>query len=410
MQDLPILIAGGGIGGTAAALALSRKGMRSVVLEQAEALGEIGAGIQMPPNAFKAFRALGILEAVEQVAAYPERLVLGDMLTGKPAVQAEIGAEFIRRFGFRYALMHRGDLLQILLDGCRASDLITLRTSSRVTSFRDAGDRVAVATSAGDTYEGRALIAADGLWSPTRGALFGAEAPHTDGYVVCRGVVPVSEIPEELYSQSVTMWGGPELDLFHYPLRRSEIFNIGASYRDPALAQATALAAGALGAPPPKGDQDLMRARFRDACPHVQAMLEHIDVSRAWVLYDRPPIATWSKGRVALLGDAAHPTTIYISQGACMALEDAVLIAETLARTDDIADALRAYAAARQLRTARVQLTSRQFGEIYHASGVLRDLRNHLLAETPGSALYDTLAWVFGGANVDSLELSRTAM
>lgn len=409
-ESLPVLIVGGGIGGTATAIALARKGADVVVLEQAAELGEIGAGIQMPPNAFKAFRALGVLEAAEKVAAYPERLVLGDMLTGKPVYQAEIGAEFIRRFGFRYALMHRGDLLQILVDACRASDRITLRTSSRVTNFHDIGDRVVATTAEGDTYEGCALIAADGLWSPARAALFGAEAPRTDGYVVCRGVVPVANIPDELYSQSVTMWGGPELDLFHYPLRRSEIYNIGASYRDPALAHAAAAAAAMPGSVPPKGDRDLMRARFRDACPHVRAMLEHIDISRAWVLYDRPPIATWSKGRVALLGDAAHPTTIYISQGACMALEDAVLIAEMLERTGDIVAAFRAYAAARHLRTARVQLTSRQFGEAYHASGPLRDLRNQVLAETPGTALYDTLAWVFGPADAGAAAVAQSVM
>ncbi len=405
--SLPIIVVGGGIGGTAVALALSRLGHRVEVLEQAEVLGEIGAGIQMPPNAFKAFRALGVLEEVERVAAYPERLVLGDMLTGKPVYQAEIGPEFVRRFGYRYALMHRGDLLQILVDACRSSAMITLRTSSRVTGFRETGDRVVVSAAGGDTYEGRAMIAADGLWSATRGALFGAEAPRTEGYVVCRGVVPVSAIPEALYSQSVTMWGGPELDLFHYPLRRSEIYNIGASYRDPALAEAIAVRGP--GVAPPKGDRDMMRRHFRDACPHVKSILEHIDVSRAWVLYDRPPLSAFSRGRVALMGDAAHPMMIYISQGACMALEDAVVLAELISRTDDITAAFQAYSAARYLRTARVQLTSRQAGEVYHATGALRELRNHLLASQPGSALYDTLDWVFGSADADAATVARQA-
>lgn len=406
--SLPIIVVGGGIGGTAVALALSRAGHRVEVLEQAEVLGEIGAGIQMPPNAFKAFRALGVLEAVERIAAYPERLVLGDMLTGKPVYQAEIGPEFVRRFGFRYALMHRGDLLQILVDACRGSELISLRTSSRVTAFRDVGDRVVVSTANGDAHEGRAMIAADGLWSATRSTLFGSEAPRTDGYVVCRGVVPVSAIPEALYSQSVTMWGGPELDLFHYPLRRSEIFNIGASYRDPALADA--IASRGPGAAPPKGDRDVMHHHFRDACPHVKAMLEHIDVSRAWVLYDRPPLTAFARGRIALMGDAAHPMMIYISQGACMALEDAVVLADLVSGTDDIAAAFQAYSAARYLRTARVLLTSRQFGEVYHATGALRELRNHVLSSTPGSALYDTLGWVFGDGIQEVAQLARRAM
>ena len=396
--SLPILVVGGGIGGAATALALAKQGWRVQVLEQADDLTEIGAGIQMPPNAFKAFAALGVLAAVEKVAAYPERLVLGDMLSGQPVYQVPIGDAFIERFGFRYALMHRGDLLQILVDACRANDNITLTTGARVTSFVDQGDRVVV-TANDDDYEGQAMIAADGLWSLTRASLHGAEPPRTDSYIVCRGVVPVADLPTALYSPLVTMWGGPELDLFHYPLRRGEIYNIGASYRSPDLVP---------GAPNPKGDRDVMLARFRDACPHVKSLLGYIDVSRAWVLYDRPPIRQWAKGRVALLGDAAHPTTIYISQGACMALEDAVVISDCLSRTDDIAAAFRAYEAARYLRTARIQLTSRQFGDVYHAAGVQRDLRNHLLADARPEALYETLAWVFGRATDDGLSTATT--
>lgn len=397
-RSRPMIIVGGGIGGAAAALALANKGFRVEVLEQADDLTEVGAGIQMPPNAFKAFAALGVLAAVEKVAAYPERLVLGDMLSGRPVYEVPIGDAFIERFGFRYALMHRGDLLQILVDACRASSLITLTTGARVTSFQDLGDRVVV-TANGRDYEGQAMVAADGLWSLTRTALHGAEPPRTESYIVCRGVVPVADLPSALYSPSVTMWGGPELDLFHYPLRRGEIYNIGASYRSPDLVP---------GAPNPKGDRDVMLARFRDACPHVKALLDYIDVSRAWVLYDRPPIRQWAKGRVALLGDAAHPTTIYISQGACMALEDAVVVADCLSRTDDISTAFRAYEQMRYLRTARIQLTSRQFGDVYHATGVQRELRNHLLAGARPEALYETLAWVFGRAGDDGLATAAT--
>lgn len=393
-----IIIIGGGIGGAAAALALSRIGRRVLVLEQADQLTEVGAGIQMPPNAFKVFQALGILEAAQNLAAYPERLVLGDMLTGQPIYQVPIGDAFVRRFGFPYALMHRGDLLQILVDACRASDHIAIKTGTRVTGFQELDDRVLVTTSSGDIHEGEAVIAADGLWSMVRAHLHGEEQPRTDGYIVCRGVVPMSELPEALYSPSVTMWDGPSLDLFHYPLRRGEIYNIGASYRDSSLVP---------GAPNPKGDRDVMLARFRDACPHVQALLGYIDVSRAWVLYDRLPIRQWARGRVALLGDAAHPMTIYISQGACMALEDAVVIADALSRTDDAPQAFMEYENARYLRTARVQLTSRQFGEVYHAEGVQRDLRNHLLAGARPDALYDTLAWVFGHADDDSLSTAK---
>ncbi len=386
--NLPIVIVGGGIGGVAAGLALGRKGYPVQILEQAAEIKEIGAGIQMPPNAFKAFKALGVLEDVQRSAAYPERLVLGDMITGKPVYQSPINEEFVSRFGYRYALLHRGDILEALLKGCRAFPHIKLATNSKVVKFTETDDRVVVTTAEGTTYEGRAMIAADGLWSETRATLFGRAEPTTDNYVLCRGVVPVKEIPQELFSQSVTMWGGPEKDFFYYPLRRDEIFNIGASYRDPSVKP---------GGGQPRGNRDIMLERFRDACPHVKALLEHIDVSRAWVLCDRPPLKEWSKGRVALLGDAAHPTYIYISQGACMAIEDAVVLAEIVDRHASIETAFQNYQTERYLRTARIQLTSRQFGEIYHAVGVQRELRNHLLADAKPTALHDTLAWVFGG-------------
>jgi len=389
-HSLPIIVVGGGIGGVATALALSQKGHATHVLEQAPEIREIGAGIQMPPNAFKAFESLGVLEEMQRLAAYPERLVLGDMLSGEPVFQAPVGEEFIRRFGFRYALLHRGDILETLLQAARNSSLVKFDVGSKVTNFDDIGDRVIVKTAAGNSYEGRAMVACDGLWSESRAKLFGAAPPRTDHYILCRGVVPVADIPQELYSQSVTMWGGPELDFFHYPLRRDEIFNIGASYRDPNIN---------LGEGYPQGDRDVMNYHFRHACSHVKELLKYIDISRAWILYDRAPLKTWTKGRVTLLGDAAHPTYIYISQGACMALEDAVVLAEMVDRADTIESAFKAYESVRYLRTARIQLTSKQFGEIYHASDVHRDLRNHLLSQAAPSALYDTLGWVFEGVN-----------
>jgi 2-polyprenyl-6-methoxyphenol hydroxylase-like FAD-dependent oxidoreductase len=390
---LPIVIVGGGIGGIATGLALSRRGYSVQILEQAPELREIGAGIQMPPNAFKAFKALGVLDEIQRLAAYPERLALGDLITGEVIFQSPIDDEFVERFGYRYALLHRGDILDALLRACRASPHVKLATNSKVVKFEEVGDRVLVTTSDGLTYEGRAMVACDGLWSESRATLFGREAPATDSYVLCRGVVPVKDIPQELYSQSVTMWGGPELDFFHYPLRRDEIFNIGASYRDPTVTFDDGY---------PRGNRDTMMERFRDACPHVKALLEYIDVSKAWMLFDRPPLKEWTKGRVTLLGDAAHPTYIYISQGACMALEDAVVLAKMVDSHSAIEDAFMAYQKERYLRTARIQFTSRQFGELYHACGVHRELRNHLLAAAKPKALHDTLAWVFSGISQDS--------
>ncbi|WP_428523765.1 FAD-dependent monooxygenase [Pseudorhodoplanes sp.] len=386
-NTLPVLIVGGGIGGVATALALSRRGRPVQVLEQAHEFREIGAGIQMPPNAFKAFAALGVLDAVRAVAAYPDDLKFGDMLTGEIVYRAPIDDGFISRFGYRYALLHRADILECLVAACRESDLVTLTPGERVTRFTDVGDRVVVETAAGTIYEGCGLVCSDGLWSLGRAALIDDGLPPTDGYVLCRGVVPVEDIPEELYSKTVTMWGGPGLDFFHYPLRRHEIFNIGASYFDPHIQP---------GPNYPTITREHFLRQFKDACPHVKALLQHIDVSRTWVLHHRLPVKDWSKGRVTLLGDAAHPTSIYISQGACMALEDAVILAEIVGETSSIEQAFEQYRNARYLRTARIQFTSREFGKLYHARGVQRELRNRLLSQAGPGALADALAWLWG--------------
>jgi salicylate hydroxylase len=386
-RALPLLVVGGGIGGIATALAMSKRGQAVRVLEQSAEFREIGAGIQMPPNAFKAFAALGVVEAMQEVAAYPDDLKFGDMLTGQIVYRAPIDRTFIERFGYPYALLHRGDILERLVAACRNSDLVTLTSGERVTRFEDTGSKVIVTTASGKTYEGCGVVCCDGLWSMARAALVDDGMPPTDGYVLCRGVVPVKDIPEELYSKTVTMWGGPGLDFFHYPLRRHEIFNIGASYYDPDIRP---------GPNYPSITRDYFLKHFKNACPHVQALLKHIDVSRTWVLHHRLPIKDWSKGRVTLLGDAAHPTSIYISQGACMALEDAVVLAEIVSRTDSIEDAFRRYRDVRYLRTARIQFTSREFGKLYHARGAQRDLRNALLAAASPTALADTLAWLWG--------------
>jgi 2-polyprenyl-6-methoxyphenol hydroxylase-like FAD-dependent oxidoreductase len=389
-RSLPLLVIGGGIGGIATALAVARRGQAVRVLEQAAEFREIGAGIQMPPNAFKAFAALGVLEAMQEVAAYPDDLKFGDMITGQIVYRAPIDKPFIERFGYPYALLHRADILERLVAACRASnlsDLVTLTSGERVTSFEDAGSKVIINTASGNAYEGCGLVCSDGLWSMARAALVDDGVPRTDGYVLCRGVVAVKDIPEELYSKTVTMWGGPGLDFFHYPLRRHEIFNIGASYYDPNIEP---------GPNYPVITRDSFLKQFEAACPHVQSLLQHIDVSRTWLLHHRLPIKNWSKGRVTLLGDAAHPTSIYISQGACMALEDAVVLAEVVSQTESIEEAFNRYRDVRYLRTARVQFTSREFGKLYHARGVQRELRNSLLSAAGTTALADTLAWLWG--------------
>lgn len=384
----PILIVGGGIGGASAALALARKGIPSIVLEQATVFRELGAGIQMPPNAFKAFERLGVVDQVLAAAAFPEALILMDAISGEQVIKVPVGLpEFKERFKYAYALMHRGDLLEILIDACRASPHVELRTGMRVVDFEDTGDKVVATMANGDKVEGSALIGADGLWSLARSKIVGDGQPLTEGDIIFRAVIPFDEVPSELYQTSVVMWGGPFMDFAHYPLRRGEIYNMAAIFRVPVPADGST----------PKGTAEQMLKQFEKACPAVRALIPKLDTTRQWVLYERPAIRDWFKGRVALLGDSAHAGYHYIAQGACMALEDSVVLGDMMAGSSSIEEGFRRYRDERYLRTARVQFTARQFGELYHADGINRELRRDVLGKLPPQKVFDNLSWVFDG-------------
>ena len=384
----PIIIVGGGIGGASAALALSRKGIPSIVLEQSTVFRELGAGIQMPPNAFRAFERLGVVDQVLAVAAFPEALILMDAVSGEQVIKVPVGLpEFKQRFKYAYALMHRGDLLEILIDACRASPLIELRTGMRVADFEDHGDKVVAIMDNGERVEGSALIGADGLWSLTRAKIVGDGSPLTEGDIIFRAVIPFEEVPSELYQTSVVMWGGPHMDFAHYPLRRGEIYNMAAIFRVPPPEDGST----------PKGTAEQLMKEFEKACPAVRALIPKLDTSRQWVLYERPAIREWFKGRVALLGDAAHAGYHYIAQGACMALEDSVVLGDVMATSATIEEGFRRYRDARYLRTARVQFTSRQFGDLYHAEGINRELRKDVMGKLPPQKVFENLSWVFDG-------------
>ena len=388
MPDAPILIAGGGIGGLAAALALSRAGQPCLVLERAAKLGEIGAGIQLGPNAFAVFDALGIGGTAREMAVFIESLLLMDAVADGEICRIPLGEDFRARFGNPYAVIHRGDLHGVFLRACEADPLIDLRTSAEVRDYDQDGTGVTAILADGSRVAGRALIGADGLWSNIRKRVVGDGAPRVSGHTTYRSVIPTEAMPEDLRWNAATLWAGPKCHIVHYPLSGWKVFNLVVTYHNDAPEPVA-------GQPVPEAE---VLAGFTHVCERAQGIIRHGRDWKLWVLCDRDPVDTWVDGRVALLGDAAHPTMQYLAQGACMAMEDGLALGRAVAAADgDVAAALPAYAAQRVLRTARVQLQSREVGDhVYHPAGAHAELRDAIMRAKTPDQWYDALDWLYG--------------
>ena len=393
-QSLPILIAGGGIGGLAAACALGQDGQRVVVLEQADTFSEIGAGIQLGPNIFRMFDCLGLTPAVNKVAFFPTGLAMNDVRSGEPVVRVPLGQSVRAAYGFPYGVIYRADLHQVFLAACKALPKVSLRTRARLESFEQGIDAVTVTLADGKRIEGSALIGADGLWSRVREAVVGDGKPRVSGHIAYRAVLKRADVPAHLWSDDVLLWGGEKTHLVHYPLRRGELFNLVAVFHSDKYDEGWNTF----------GDPGELRTRFRYAAKPVKELLERIETWKMWVLCDREPVKVWSDRRVTLLGDAAHPMLQYLAQGAGQAIEDAVVLRQALRFTrGDITRAFRKYQQARYLRTGRVQLTARFYGDIYHASGVQRELRNQLFRSGSEAAGFAGLQWMYRGIDPDTV-------
>ncbi|MDI1274451.1 3-hydroxybenzoate 6-monooxygenase [Polaromonas sp.] len=390
----PILIAGGGIGGLATALVLARDGHAVTVLEQASSFGEIGAGIQLGPNIFKMFAWLGLTDVVSKVSFFPPGLGMNDVRTGEKVVRVPLGDVSRATYGFPYGVIYRADLHQVFLDACRELPNITLRTDARLESFEQTADSVRVRLANGETLPGVALIGADGLWSKVREAVVGDGKPRVSGHIAYRAVLKREDVPTHLWSDDVLLWGGEKTHLVHYPLRRGELFNLVAVFHSSKYDEGWNTF----------GDTAELTERFRDACPQVRELLGKIDTWKMWVLCDREPVKNWTDRRVTLLGDAAHPMLQYLAQGAGQAIEDAVVLREALrVARGDVPLAFQKYQQARYLRTGRVQLTARFYGDIYHAAGVQRELRNQLFQSGQESAGFAGLKWMYDGIEPSKL-------
>jgi salicylate hydroxylase len=385
-NQAPILVVGGGIGGLSTALALSRKGIPVQVLEQAPEFMEIGAGIQLGPNVFRMFEVLGLTGQMFHWCAFPEGLEFRDSITAETIVDMKIDKRFHDKYHAPYGVIHRADMLNVILDACKKSNLIKLATSQKVVTIDDTGSGVTVKTEAGETYQGAALIGCDGLWSTVREKIVGDGKPVVSGHIAYRAVLPTSEWPAEYRLPKMIVWCGEKTHLVHYPLRRGELFNLVVVFHSDRYEEGWDT----------YGDPAELHARFEDKCEPVRTLLKKVNAWKMWVLCDRPAIKNWSKGRITLLGDAAHPMLQYLAQGGNTAMEDAVCLANQIeAMPGDFEAAFKKYQELRYLRTARVQLMARVFGEIYHASGVNRELRNKLLREWSQEGSID-MSWLYG--------------
>ena len=387
-RSLNLLVAGGGIGGLAAAYVLARNGHQVTVLEQATAFGEIGAGIQLGPNIFRMFEYLGLTEAVNRVAFFPAGLGMNDVRTGEKVVRVPLGDTAVAAYGYPYGVIYRADLHQVFLDGCKASPGVTLRTASKVESFEQDGAGVRVRLAGGEVLRGDALVGADGLWSRIRDTVVGDGKPRVSGHIAYRAVLKREDVPAHLWSDDVLLWGGEKTHLVHYPLRRGELFNLVAVFHSNKYDEGWNTF----------GDPAELNERFAQAVPQVRELLGKIETWKMWVLCDREPVKHWSDRRVTLLGDAAHPMLQYLAQGAGQAIEDSVVLGESLRFTQGhVEDAFLKYQQARYLRTGRVQLTARFYGDIYHAAGVQRELRNRMFQSGTESAGFAGLKWMYDG-------------
>ncbi|MBW3513039.1 3-hydroxybenzoate 6-monooxygenase [Janthinobacterium sp. NKUCC06_STL] len=381
-----VLIVGGGIGGMAAALSLSRLGLAVTVLEQASTLGEIGAGIQLAPNAFAALDALGVGECTRAKAVFTERLVMMDAVDATEVGTFVVDAAFRERFANPYAVIHRADIHGAILDAVRTSPLITFVTSSHVSSVEEDADGVTVLDAAGRSFRADALIGCDGVKSVIRERIVGDQV-RVSGHVVYRAVVPAADMPADLRWNAPVVWAGPNCHLVHYPLRSGEQYNLVVTFHSREQEQWSVT----------DGSKEEVLSYFDGVHDQPRQLLHKPTSWKRWSTADRDPVANWSTKRMTLLGDSAHPMLQYLAQGACMALEDAVTLGEAVRACDfDMAAAFQLYQRSRIARTARVVLSAREMGRLYHAKGVERMVRNDLWRGRTPAQFYEALAWLYG--------------
>jgi salicylate hydroxylase len=387
-----VIVVGGGIGGLSAAFALARKGLSVRVLERSVEFGEVGAGMQIAPNCTRILRAYGLLDEATRLGVRPDSMLMKDAVDGTVLTSLDL-RDMEQRYGTPYIVIHRSDLHGMFLRACRDAG-VDLRTSQHVTAYETLtategtrlDDRARVSLADGTVHEARLVVAADGLHSAARAQLVG-DAPVNSAYVAYRGAVPMEKVRENGVSETdVVVYIGPRCHFVQYPLRGGEMFNQVAVFESPR----------ARAGEEDWGTPDELDAAFAGMTGNIQRGLPLMWRDRSWRMFDRDPIMTWVYGRVALLGDAAHPPLQYIAQGAIMAIEDGYVLAEHLAASPgEPAAALAAYQAVRPEHCRRVVQASRDWGALWHLDGAKRERRNEVLrARDPRD--YSFVDWLYG--------------
>lgn len=384
-----VVVSGGGIGGLAAALACTRRGVSVQLIERAAQLSEVGAGIQIGPNVTRILQAWGLGDALAQVAAFPERLQARDAQTGQVLGSLRLGQRAQAVYGAPYATIHRADLQNLLHAAARAEG-VPVRLGQTVQGWRETAGGVQVNTADGQSVKADALIGADGVWSAVRQQLLGDAPARFTGHLAYRALVAQADLPAHLRTDEVTVWMGPRLHVVHYPVRSGQWLNVVAIVHGDRPAQADAWDA--------HGHAQALMQAMGAVGSDLHERLASVPAWRQWALHDRAPMVSaheMAQGRVALLGDAAHPMRPYLAQGAGMAIEDAQVLAQCLsAETGSMAERLQAYAEQRWARNARVQARAMRNGRIFHATGPVAWGRN-LSMRLMGERLMD-VPWLYG--------------
>jgi salicylate hydroxylase len=361
---IPFLVVGGGIGGLATALALSRKGYPVHVIERLPELGETGAGLQIAPNGLRVLDGLGVLNKIYARAVFIQQWIFVDAIFGEHLMMLDFDEKFQCAYTYPYLAIHRNDLITILADACRESNAITIETNRKVIAVEDLGDGALVTCADGSFYECNALIGADGLRSVVRKCIIDDSEPTCMGCVAYRGVIPAEEgIEFAGIDNTIRLWLGSDIMLIQYPLQGNELYNQVVAFKSDHYRMESS----------DWGTEDELEDRFAKTHSSVRRSLARVKRDRRWPLYDRPPTENWMRHHITLLGDSAHPMFPYLAQGACQALEDAVCLADMLASYEGNVDkAFRAYQEVRIPRTARIQhmVRSNGFGMVMHIATV----------------------------------------